>query len=96
MLAMYSAIYYFCYIFLFTIEDCTEGSVELVGLSEDFAGIVRVCSGGEWGTVCADRFTPWSEKNSEVACRTAGFAGAVNPILQSTSVSPCLSLFDYL
>ena len=63
--------------------------MDLVRLSEDledFAGIVRVCSGGEWGTVCADGFTPWSEKNSEVACRTAGFAGAVNPILQSTSV----------
>ena len=37
--------------------------------------------------MCAERDTPWSEKNCQVACRRAGFAGAINPILQSTSVT---------
>ena len=64
--------------------DCTEGEVEFVGLSVDYAGIVRVCHNGVWGTICADEFTPWSEKNCQVACRSAGYSGAVSPILQET------------
>ena len=58
----------------------------LVGLSVDHAGIVRVCHNGFWGTVCAEMDTPWSQKNSQLACERAGFAGAINPILHSTLV----------
>ena len=66
--------------------ECSDGDVEFVGLSVSHAGIVRVCRGGVWGTICAERTIPWSEKNCQVVCRRAGYSGAVSPILQYTLV----------
>ena len=64
--------------------ECTEGAVDLFGLDVESAGIVRLCLNGKWGTICDVRDTLWSEKNAQVACIKAGYAGAVNSILQST------------
>lgn len=66
------------------LTECSEGDVEFVGLSVSHAGIVRVCVNGVLGTICAAQNDPWSEKNCQVACRKAGYSGAVNPIIQST------------
>jgi len=68
------------------------GAYSVVGVqnntnsTQNNAGIVRICRGGEWGTICADFQEPWSEKNAQVACRSAlgGFSGALNPILHTT------------
>ena len=71
-------------------ENCTsqqEGTVSLIGVRNAVnAGIVRVCRGGVWGTICNDPEKPWSLKNVQVTCRSTsrGFSGALNSILQST------------
>ena len=81
--------------FYITAETCSpqeEGRVTLVGVQTNTstadvnAGIVRICRGGVWGTICADLLEPWSEKNAQVACRSAlgEFSGALNPILHTT------------
>lgn len=77
---------------------CTqEGEVCLVQTATVTApntGRLQVCRNGTWGTVATDTFiTPWSEKNAQVACRQAGFSGAINSILPSTYVSTTLE-FD--
>ena len=62
-----------------------EGSLQLVGFERLGAGRIEICQGGVWGTICADsESTPWSEKNAQVACRTLGYSGALNSILQNT------------
>lgn len=49
------------------------------------AGRVDICMDGVWGTIAADsQFTPWSEKNAQVACIELDFSGALNSILQQT------------
>ena len=49
------------------------------------AGRVDICMDGVWGTIAANSpFTPWSEKNAQVACIELGFSGALNSILQHT------------
>ncbi len=52
------------------------------------AGIVEICNNGEWGTICADSIdSAWSENNAQVACKSAGYSGAINSILQNKYVN---------
>ena len=67
--------------------------MEFVGLSVSYAGIVRVCVDGVWGTICSE--SAWSLKNCQVACRSAGYSGAVSPILQDTLVHNSLPLYPH-
>lgn len=57
-------------------------------------GRVEVCRNGIWGTFATDTIaTPWSEKNAQVACRQAGFSGAINSIIPITLVYSCVYLY---
>lgn len=68
-------------------ESCSlEGAVRIANTTsfgDDFAGRVEVCYNGVWGTIGTDGVTLWHEKNAQVACRAAGFDGAINSIYTS-------------
>ena len=49
---------------------CYQGSVQLIGGSS-YYGIVRVCIGGEWGTVCN---SGWDNNDAAVVCRQLGYS----------------------
>ena len=45
------------------------------------AGRVEICINSVWGTIATgSNIIPWSEKNTQVACRRAGFRGAINSV----------------
>ena len=48
---------------------CTHGEVRLAGGS-DLEGRVEVCLGGQWGSVCADR---WGVQEANVVCGQLNF-----------------------
>ncbi len=61
---------------------CIEGDVRIVSTSSfgvTGAGRVEVCHNSVWGTI-AQPGSLWSEKNAQVACRQAGYAGALNSV----------------
>ena len=51
--------------------DCKNGAIRLASGTSQYEGRVEVCIGGEWGTVCGDRF--WNDRDAEVVCRQLGF-----------------------
>uniref|UniRef100_A0A8C4Q6Q1 Serine protease 12 n=1 Tax=Eptatretus burgeri TaxID=7764 RepID=A0A8C4Q6Q1_EPTBU len=56
-----------------------EGSLRLVGGTENDNGRLEVYHAGVWGTVCDDQ---WTEHNSVVACRQLGFRSGGTVALQ--------------
>ena len=65
-----------------------SGQIRLVQSSSitlSNAGRVDICLEGVWGTIAAESpSTPWSEKNTQVACIQLGYSGALNAILHNT------------
>ncbi len=53
------------------IPICGDGDIRLIG-GDYRSGLVEVCSGNEWGTVCDDL---WGIDDGNVACRQLGFPG---------------------
>ena len=47
--------------------NCSTGAVKLVGGQTD--GLVEVCLGGQWGTVCDDS---WTDSSAKAVCRQLG------------------------
>ncbi len=60
-----------CFLGTVVIPVCTEGELRLIG-GDSRSGLVEVCSGNEWGTVCDDF---WGIEDGDVACRQLGFPG---------------------
>ena len=55
---------------LYIYYACVDGDIRLVGGGNEREGRVEVFYGGQWGTVCGDR---WMDRASEVVCRQLDF-----------------------
>ena len=55
-----------------TQDDCTHGSVQLVGTPGPprRAGIVEICLNSHWGRVCRNG---WDNKDAAVVCNQLGY-----------------------
>ena len=58
-------------ILCFFIAICTQGSVRLVGGTNEREGRVEVCNNNAWGTVCDDAF---GATDAGVVCRQLGYS----------------------
>lgn len=59
---------------------CQSGSIRIVGSNLPWQGRVEVCKLQAWGTVCD---AGWTQEDSDVACRQAGFSGQGTLIIDS-------------
>ena len=56
-----------------TIErQCNETEMRLAGGQTSFDGRVEMCLGGQWSSVCDDR---WDHRDAAVVCRQLGYNG---------------------
>ncbi len=79
---MLYSVYYRRFYFSCSETLCVEGGVRIVRTSSfgfTGAGRVEVCHNSVWGTI-AQPDSLWSEKNAQVACRDAGYMGALNSV----------------
>ena len=53
-----------------TVDNCTDGSMRLVGGRSPNEGRVEICLNSQWGTVCHDL---WGTVDAQVACRQLGY-----------------------
>ena len=47
------------------------GTIRLLEVQNKFKGLVEVCQGGKWKTVCN---RGWDDREARVVCRQLGFA----------------------
>ena len=50
---------------------CNDGELRLNGGQSQTEGIVEICFGGVWGTICDDG---WDDSDARVACRQLGYS----------------------
>ena len=61
-----------CYCFLARPEMCNHSSIQLVGGRDSREGVVRVCVGSAWSSVC---WEGWGDVDAAVVCRQLNFTG---------------------
>lgn len=66
-----------------TLDNCTDGSVQLVDGNNDYSGRVEVCNNGVWGTVCNDKF---ELVDAHVLCNQLGIFEKGKPVLLYTII----------
>ena len=49
---------------------CNDGDITLTGGQSPTEGIVEICFGGIWGSICDNG---WDERDARVACRQLGY-----------------------
>ena len=52
-------------------SNCNDGEIRLNGGQSQAEGIVEICFGGVWGTICDDG---WDDSDARVACRQLGYS----------------------
>ena len=50
---------------------CSDGDIQLSGGRNGTVGLVQICIGNVWGTVCDDS---WDATDAQVVCNQLGFA----------------------
>lgn len=58
-------------IIYFQPAPCNDGDIELISAPFERGGVVHVCIGGVWGTVCGGELDP---NFASVICRQLGFS----------------------
>lgn len=53
------------------LDSCSDYDIRLRLGPNDYSGLLEVCYGGHWGTVCGDSF---NENAATVACRQLGYS----------------------
>ena len=56
------------------IEICSDGAVRLTGGSTSLVGVVEVCAGSSWGTVCGN---DWNDATASIVCRQLGYQNGI-------------------
>lgn len=52
-----------------TTDNCTDGEIRLTGGQSMYEGLVEICYGGAWGSICP---SGWSVSDTKVVCRQLG------------------------
>ena len=60
-------------------DECEDDTVQLVGLSSEYEGVVYVCKNGVWGNVDS---LSWTTTDAEVVCQQLGYTsfGMLSPL----------------
>ena len=69
-------IMYTCHFSSAITSRCENGAVRLADQRRPHSGRVEVCVGGEWLSMCAERFfsiADWTNQNARVVCRQLGY-----------------------
>ena len=51
-------------------SNCRDGEIRLVGRQSQNQGMIEICFGGVWGTICEDG---WDDSDARVACQELGY-----------------------
>ena len=57
-------------IVLNTTSNCTTGHVRLTSGQSQYVGLVEICYGGAWKSICP---IGWDTREAQVVCRQLGF-----------------------
>lgn len=50
--------------------NCTTGEIRLTGGQTQYEGLVEICYGNTWRTICPSH---WGNSDAQVACRQLGY-----------------------